>query len=67
MPPCRTPFEIVKTREVEPPHLMHRCCVWYQTIRIGTFRSDIPLLIKFVNNVLWLTQLKALLASKKHV
>ena len=30
MSPCRTPFEIVKKREVEPPHLMHNCCVCYE-------------------------------------
>ena len=46
---------------VEPPHLIHNCCVWYQNTRIRTIRSEIPLLISFVNNVQWLTR------SRKHV
>ena len=67
MPPCRTPFEIVKKREVEPPHLMHNCYVWNQNTRMRTIRSEIPLYISFVNNVQWLTRSKAFLASRKHV
>ena len=43
MPPCRTSFEIVKKRKVEPPHLMHNRCVWYQNARIRTIRSKLPL------------------------
>ena len=41
MPPCRTPFDIVKKREVEPPHLMHNyCCCWI--INIYVFLCLLP-------------------------
>ena len=58
MSPCLTLFEIVKKLEVDPPHLTHNCCIWYQNTIIRTIRSDIVLSISYVDNVQWLRDQK---------
>jgi hypothetical protein len=66
IPPCLTPFVILKKSEVQVPHLIHRLCILYQYINIRTIIIGTDLDISLLNKAQWFTLSKALEASKKH-